>query len=239
MKIKKTLVSLALLLGLFVAAHGQAIALLDFETAGGYITSIPEYTDTGNDYFTRSDSSTNAIASYEDTASGSYWFAAQDIDSEGAALPVDFSWSVNISGFTGLSFDFDVAEDDDSTRQDWDSADYVRAYYSIDGGTEQNLIWFQNDGTTNNTAPLLDSDFDGLGDGVEVTDTFTNFSNTIVGIGEELTIRVEFSLNSGDEDFAMDNLRVTGTAVPEPSSFALLAGCLALTSVITRRRPSM
>ena len=44
--------------------------------------------------------------------------------------------------------------------------------------------------------------------------------------------------SSGDitSDSYFDNINITGTAVPEPGTFALLSGCLALTSIMLRRR---
>ena len=47
-------------------------------------------------------------------------------------------------------------------------------YYTIDGGTEQNLLWIESSGDTN-TAPAIDTNFDGSGNGTEITDTFANF----------------------------------------------------------------
>ncbi|MEJ6700837.1 MAG: PEP-CTERM sorting domain-containing protein, partial [Akkermansiaceae bacterium] len=198
---------------------------------GGYTTSTTEVNDGGTDYFTRTDGSDIGSVNY--TPSG-FFFAAQDIDGDGAPNPSSLTWTVDITGATALSFYLNVAEDDEGSNQDWDSTDFVHIFYTIDTDPEQNLIWFENDGTTFNAAPLLDTDFDGNGDSTEVTNSFANFSNTIAGTGSSLAIRVEFSLNSGDEDFAIDDLVVEGTVVPEPSSSALLGlGGLAL---ILRRR---
>jgi len=230
MKKTKQLLTLALAAGFGSALSGQVVvSTLDFESPGGYTTSVTEFSDSSNDYFTRTDGSDIGGVGYTNDG---FWFAAQDIDGEGATLPVSFTWNVDITGFTDLSFDFDVAEDDDGSDEDWDAPDYVRAFYSIDGGAEQNLIWFANDGSTFNSAPFLDTDFDGVGDSTEVTETFSNFSESIAGTGSSLDIRIEFSLDAGDEDFAMDNLRV----VPEPSVYAAALGLLALGFVAYRRR---
>ena len=71
------------------------LAQFNFETPGGYSTSIPEFTDfvnpgtgtDGRDYFIRTDG-TNTRAETYTNKQGSYYFAAQDIDGEGATLPV-------------------------------------------------------------------------------------------------------------------------------------------------------
>lgn len=50
------------------------------------------------------------------------------------------------------------------------------------------------------------------------------------------SIQFTFANFSGVENMVFDNFQVTATAVPEPSSFAALAGALALGFVATRRR---
>jgi hypothetical protein len=232
MNLNLKLIALAAGLGMAVTTVNSAIvATLDFESAGGYTTSTTEFISGSTDYFTRTDGSDIGGVGYSNSG---FWFAAQDIDAVGATLPVSLFWSVDITGYSGLSFNFDVAEDDDGTNQDWDASYYVHVNYSIDGGSAQNLIWFENDGSTFNSAPFQDTDFDGVGDGAEVTETFSNFSSVIAGSGSTLTIEIIFSLDSGDEDFAMDNLQVT--AVPEPSTYALLLGFATLGFVLYRRR---
>jgi len=51
-------------------------------------------------------------------------------------------------------------------------------------------------------------------------------------------IRIIGTTNNGGKGYTIDDLDVSVNAVPEPSSFALISGCLALTSIMLRRRRS-
>jgi predicted extracellular nuclease len=188
-----------------------------FETDGNgtrYITSTPEFSDGFGDFFTRTDGS-NIGSFYQVTGSdGNFFFAAQDIDGEGATSQQTLLFSsIDISGFSSLNFSALFAEDDDGSNQDWDLPDFVRVEYQIDGGGFQNLLAIENDGDTFNSAPFIDTDFDGIGDGTEITSTFTEFGSAIVGTGLSLDLRFTFDLNAGDEDIAIDNIQITGDAV--------------------------
>ncbi|GAA3600287.1 T9SS type A sorting domain-containing protein [Flavivirga amylovorans] len=222
---KKTtpLKSLALLIScLFISSIGfgqTKLAEITFETPGGYSTDITEFTDqaisTGRDYFIRTDGSTiNGVVF--SNIQGSYYFAAQDIDGEGATLPVRFLMNnVNISGYTSLEFRVHLAEDDDGANEDWDDSDFVHFNYDIDNtGTFSDLLWIENDGTVFNTEPLIDTDYDGTGDGTAITNTFTQFTQNIAGTGSLLDIEIVFNLDSGDEDIAIDNIEIWGTLIP-------------------------
>lgn len=182
----------------------------DFESGlGGYTTTVPEC-NSGSDYFTLTNDA--GIPANLTGSTGNY-FAAQDIDGcAGVGVPESIEWSgINIAGCSSLSFSIDLAEDDDGSNDDWDNSDYVRIFYSIDGGAEQNLIWIHNDGSTFNSAPFIDTDFNGVGDGAEITDAFTTFTQAIAGTGTTIDIRIEISLNAADEDIAFDNLELTGS----------------------------
>ena len=188
-----------------------------FETDGNgtrYSTSIPEFSDGSGDFFTRTDSG-NISGGYEvNGIDGSFYFAAQDIDGEGAASQQTLEFSgIDVSGFTNLGFNALFAEDDASDgNEDWDAPDFVTVEYQIDDGGFNNLLAFANDGSTFNSAPLQDTDFDGTGEGTEVTDTFATFANAIAQTGSTLDLRFTFDLNSGDEDLAIDAIEITGDA---------------------------
>ena len=226
----RSLLALAVAAVLALPAAAQTTLMQQsFEDGTGYTTSIAEYTDGFNDFFARTDT-TDVSDNYQiDGFDGRWIFAAQDIDSEGAELPVRLEISdIDITGATGLSFAGLFAEDVASNGDlDWDDADFVHVKYRIDSDDDadfQNLLWFEgadftsSNGVSNGNA-RQDTDFDGEGDGAILTDQLTEFSAAIAGTGSTLDIVIFFSLNSGDEDIAIDNLRVTGT-VAGPSNQA-------------------
>lgn len=181
----------------------------DFESGSGAYTTTTAECNSGADYFALTN---DAGIPANFTGSTGDYFAAQDIDGCAGSSPQSIEWtSISISGCTNLSFNIDLAEDDDGASEDWDNADYVHIFYSIDGGAEQNLIWIHNDGSGFNAPPFIDTDFNGVGDGTEITDVFSTFTQAIPGTGTTIDIRIEISLNSGDEDIAFDNLELTGS----------------------------
>jgi len=189
---------------------------LDFESAGGYTTSISEFTDGDADYFLRTDGSDISTSVEFSNLLGSYFFAAMDIDGEGASLPVEINIeNIDISGLGELTFGIYLAEDVAANEEeDWDDSDYVHIYYDIDNsGTFKDLLFIENDGSQYNSAPYIDTDFNGTGDGTEITSVFTPFTAGIVGTGNDLDIKIVFYLNSGDEDIALDNIQILG---PDP-----------------------
>ncbi|WP_394749669.1 ExeM/NucH family extracellular endonuclease [Spongiimicrobium salis] len=218
--IKKITLLLVTALASFATLTAQTVLLGEsFETDGNgtrYTTSIPEFSDGFGDFFTRTDGS-NIGAFYEVFgADGNFYFVAQDIDGEGSAAQQTLTFSgIDISNFENLNFSALFAEDDDAANQDWDDSDFLRVEYQIDGGGFQNLLAIEeiDNGTAFNQEPGIDTDFDGVADGAAITSTFTAFGNVIAGTGSSLDIRITISLNSGDEDIAIDRIEVTGDAV--------------------------
>ena len=207
---------------MFVASapvSAQLITAVDFEagTQVGYTTSIAEQSDGAADYFTHSVNGTNIGGVYTG-AQGTSFFAAQDTDADGGVSPASlFISNVNISNFNNLNLELLVAEDDDGVNEDWDDSDSFTVFASIDGGAQFQIFGIENDGSTFNSAPQIDTDFDGTGDGTVITNTFTDFTATIAGTGSTLDLEFIFALDSGDEDLAIDNIRINGTTVPELS----------------------
>ena len=147
--------------------------------------------------------------------SGSY-FAVMDLDGEGGPAEVTMNFdNIDITGATNLVFSSLIAEDDDGTNEDWDGQlggddNFVHIDYRInsDSGPYQNLLHIENDGSNFNSAPFIDTNFDGIGDGAEITSTFTEFNAAISGTGSTLDLRITFNLEDGDEDIALDNIRI-------------------------------
>ena len=207
------------------AVHAQTVVLFeDFEDSTvEYITSVAETSDGNYDYFGRIASdgiSVGGTVAFSNVQGGGF-FGGQDLDASNTAAgdpnapgaQATVSWTgLDVSGLTGVSFSALFAEDDYGDAENWDySDDYVLVEYRMDGGSWQSLLRFENDGTTYNSAPYEDTDFDGVGDGVELTSTFALFSRAIPVTGASLDLRITIDLNSGDEDIAFDNVSVTGT----------------------------
>ena len=217
---------ITLILSLFLTSlmFSQTVIYQEsFETeANGtnYNTSIPEFSDGANDYFTRTDG-TNIAPNVEITGiDGDYFFGAQDIDAEGATLPVSLTTeSADVSSLDSVDFVIALAEDADGSDLDWDPDDYVHIFYSLDGGAEQNLLWIEADIDSDfNGNAAEDTNFDGLGDGTVLTDVLTDFNKSIdVSSASLITLRIEFSLGSGDEDIALDNIRLVDDFVASPT----------------------
>ena len=234
---KKAFVLIAVLAMAPVAFGQTSLLLEDFEdTTVTYVPSVPEFSDGAADFWFNTADPLLFTGSYiEYLGADGDFFNGMDLDGEGATLPLyqDFN-GIDISGYTGLSFGIDLAEDDATDgNDDWDPPDYVHIDYQIDGGGYQNLLWIESVIDTGyNGVPAIDTDFDGLGDGTVMTNTFAGFGAAIAGTGSTLDIRITWQLDSGDEDLAIDNVSVTG--IPEPAALALMGfGGLAL---LRRRR---
>ncbi|MBT6766474.1 MAG: hypothetical protein HOA90_18255, partial [Prolixibacteraceae bacterium] len=193
----------------------QEFWTLDFESPGGYLTSVAEFSDGSGDYFTRTDGTNiSSVVDYSNHQ-GNYYFAAQDIDGEGATKPlfIDIT-GIDISGKTGIRFSVHLAEDDASDGvEDWDSSDYIHFQYSIDGSSFQELLWIENDGNKYNSAAFIDTDFNGDGDGDEISPVFTEFTVAIPETGSGLDLKIIFNNDAGDEDIAIDNLTLSGSGI--------------------------
>ncbi len=173
-------------------------------------TTDDECSTSTSDYFTRTDGS-NISATF--TNADGFFFAAQDVNGSGCengtdSRLLDFA-DIDISGRANIVFCFDIAEDDAGDGlEDWDLGDYVHVGYDIDAtGTYTNLFWIEASGpSTFNTVPLIDTDFDGTGDGAEINDAFTQYCVCIPETGSSLNLQIEIQLHSGDEDIAIDNV---------------------------------
>ncbi|MCF8331659.1 MAG: hypothetical protein K9H84_04325 [Bacteroidales bacterium] len=196
----------------------------DFSTGTQYsVTLGAEGNDGISDYFQRTDG-TNIDKSYANISG--YFFAGQDIDDtgwSGSGSPSQLTWSgIDISGKTNLQFSGMFGEVLDGTG-DIDNNDYLYLEYRIDSGSWDTLIAFRNDGSQYNTNFMEDTDLDGIGDGMLITnDTLNSFTKSVSGTGSLLDMRFTAAINSGDEDFAIDEFELSGvdtSSVNEPAAY--------------------
>lgn len=229
------LAALAALLGLAPLASAQTTVFEEgFEGPSfGYTTSAPEFNDGDRDFFTRTDGS-DISSAYEVTGANGTFFAAQDLDAEFPnrdTLSIFFS-NIDVQGLEDLLVGIRFAEDDDGENQDWDVSEHVRVYASVydevattrQRGGEVLIFAIEDQGSTN-TEPRVDTDFDGVGDGLAITSEFVGFLMNVPGTGDRLDLRIEISLEAGDEDIAIDDVSVSGTPKEmEPTVVACAVG---------------
>ena len=234
-KIHQFLTNLLIILGVLIPNLATAALIFSegFETDGNgtrYLTSILEFSDGNSDFFTRTNGSNISTNYLVNGFEGDYFFAAQDIDGEGEqALQKLVFQGIDISLFSSLIFNVDIAEDDDGSNQDWDAQDFVSFAYQIDkGGYTDFLAVEAQTSSGSNFEPAIDTDFDGIGNGQTLSSDFQTFTRSIIGTGTFLDIQITFSLNSGDEDIAIDNLSLSGSpisntvAVSAPPTFVIM-----------------
>jgi hypothetical protein len=221
--LKTLTIALFLLMGVRNAWGQTTIWSEDFSTGTQYsVTLGGEGSDGTADYFTRTDG-TNINKVY--SGFSGVFFAGQDIDDggwTGSAVPSELTWSgINISGYTGLEFDGKFAS---VATEKIDADDYLHVQYRIDAGAWINLLWFENDGTTYNKAFYEDADFSGDGEGTQLTSTFANFNKSISTTGNNLDLKITVFVDSGDEDFAIDDFVISGIAsgaTPAPTALTI------------------
>ncbi len=206
-----------------------------FATAAGFTTSAGFFSDGSGDYFGISDgagggdygggTAPSGLKGYTG-ATGSF-LTGQDLDGEGAALPITATWeNIDISGLSDLKFSGDFGEFFD-TPGDIDGSDFMRVRARIDGGAWFDVIDFRGADFSSGSGDFngvfrQDTDFDGVGDGTVLGNALQNFMADIGGTGALLDLQFETSVNAGDEDFAVDNFKIVGTSggVTEPAVVA-------------------
>ena len=201
-----------------------ATTTINFETAGdGYTPSGTQGGGNNNssdwrDVFNRINYDVSSI-----TEDGYYW-AAEDLTLSDPYIDID---QISISGASSFVLQLDAYVKNDSQM---DNSDEFKITYSIDGGSYQNLIWFQvitGDGT--NSIMALDTDFDDYGecgaattlshrtagteDGCTCTnDDFASYTSPVVALSSNSTLDIKlqyFNMTSNDEGLYIDNVIIT------------------------------
>lgn len=208
-----------------------------FETdgEGTRYTSTGSFTDGSDDYFIRTDGSTEASGIPAFTGfGGSYYWAAEDIDAAenttGVAL-LEFT-GIDLASFPQVQISLQIGAGSNSAFDNVD--DYVLVEYRVDAGPWQSALAFENNGQTFNGPLLHDTDFDTIGDGIELGLAFQEVTSlSLASSGSFLDLRIDTLMTSGSEAIGFDNILVTG--VPEPGTTALAFGMAALLLISVRR----
>jgi hypothetical protein len=174
------------------------------------------------------------------------------------ASNVTLTWSgIDISNHSDLEVSFFLAEDDRSKgRRGWRRNTSFRVEANVDGKGFASIFavepqsppgkavgWGKSKGKGKSKGrPLVDTDFDGFGDGREITNEFTKFSAKVVN-GSLLDLRVVFdNFNTTNQGIAFDSFSLSAAPsaamVPEPTSLISFLGIAGLALVTPRRRRS-
>lgn len=140
--------------------------------------------------------------------------------------------SVYIHGAQGLSLDLAAAANPTSGRYDKalndfgggsGNGDTVAVQVKIDGGNWTKVMYFCADsagaGNQSNTGPLYydsNMNYDGgdVAADIALDDTLTDFNTSIAGSGSYISVRTIVRVESGSEEFMLDNIRLSATTAP-------------------------
>ena len=219
------------LLFMTLGAIGQTTFYTEsFEANSGF--SYPNGNGVGTstqDFFDRTDSSgapPQEVFNYTGF-NGSFFIAGEDINGAlTSSLGQVYLDNIDISGKSNLQFTAAFAS---GTNIDIDgAADSISVEVRIDNGSWVVVGRFRADSSTftSSSGPFNgqfaeDTNGDGYGDGTRLTGNFTDFSWPILGSGDSLDIRISMDLQSGDEEGAFDDVRVSGTNATSSTNYTL------------------
>ena len=196
--------------------HGGGQPIVDFTDVGGEIGFGSFFTETGNTAGLRDAGTGDFIGvSTADARTGSNSFRFSDPD--GILTLTPDAIDISGEGAVRLTFWYLIK------NATFESTDRFFANITVDGGTPTSLIDVQNSGGT---------DIEALAD-----DTWRQIISPIISASANsvvLDFNVQF--NSVSETLFLDDIEVN--AIPEPATYALILGGLAIGVVIWKRRRS-
>ena len=228
-----------------LVAAGETILIEDFEDVDvTYTVNQPDDLTAKShyDYYGRLDANHLPRNLNYNNLQGSGFYGAQDINANNSNIEhIRLTWSdIPIDRYRNLTLSWYVAEDTAKDQlQDWDSTSSFRIEIQINSSEVETIFAIEaqhSAGELYNHAPQIDNDFDGIGDGMVIDDTFSYHERAIED-GDWLTIHVIIEkLNDGDEDIAFDQLKLTGNFVPESAQYPLItAYAIGLIRLFQRR----
>ena len=237
----------ALSLGLSNADAQTLLYSESFEAPGGdYGYSIDPANDCGccenNDQWGRTTGlglfscSGVAAADYPPTGiTGSFFFGAEDVDDPDVQSPVGndapfgvlYLDTVNADGFFQLQLEVDLATPMSSTTAPpgytpagpFEADDSVVFQYAFNGDiVDTTYVTFAALRANASGDLALDSDGDGVIDGMALDSAFRRFRLDIPQNGKLLGIRIVFAVNDAQEEVALDRVQAYGCTPPTPPS---------------------
>ena len=158
---------------------------------------------------------------HDDGTGDKYFFGADDLDDRGNdrvdELGIITFNNVNVNGRTNLKIKIALAQGRGSRLE---ADDYLQVYYAFDGditshpatstsftvGSYTKVAEFKGSGTD------TDASLDGLGVTTLSTGSFDDYTFNISGTGNSLSVRIVIKTNGSDEEYLIDNMRVTADA---------------------------
>lgn len=198
----------------------------DFETDGNgsRYTASTEFNDGNNDHWGRTDGSniSNVSGAYSGF-SNSYFWAGEDLDDNGgngsASQTIEIS-NINISGYQNISFSglFAAGNANAPGANAYDSTDGIVIQYRVDGGGYVNGMCFsyENHGDNYNEPLALDSDCQNYADATDGTgrlNTQLQSFGFAIPNGSSVDLLITATFNGAKEEFAVDQLQISGDLV--------------------------
>jgi hypothetical protein len=186
-------------------SFSQSVILVDdFDTPSPKYTSSGDYFDSSTQYFgTTNDTDADVELGYSNIP----FFGARQLKNGNETI----SYNGNvITGLSNVSFVIGIAEDKGAgNSEDWDTGDAVHIEYRLDAGSWTNLFSIVANGATD-TAPRIDTNNDGIGDGALITSDIGEFDFELTGLSAT-TIDIRFiflGLTETEEDIAFEYLGI-------------------------------
>lgn len=186
-------------------SFSQSILLVDdFDTPSTQYTTSGDYFDSSTQYFgSTNDTDADVELGFSDIS----FFGARQLRDGNETISYN---SIDITGLSNVSFVTGIAEDKGTgNTEDWDTGDAVHIEYRIDTGSWVNLFSIVANGPTD-TAPQLDTNNDGNGDGDLITSDIGEFDFLISGLSDTtIDFRLRFvGLTEVEEDIVFEYIAV-------------------------------